>query len=179
MIQKDPGHPRVCVSYEGARSVFWIHCGSIKKFVTNYGQLGTLAQIPELEDIKENDMLSMVKGWLEGPDSGNWVPVLDNADNKLDFYPECADQNDESHDKTSVGISAYIPRGRTGIVAITTRDMDVAYQLADVNVISKKEMDVQEAEALFRKNYPRNERSIGHSGPALLDLLNESPLICK
>lgn len=36
---------------------------------------------------------------------------------------------------------------------MTTRDMDVAHQLADVKVISKKEMDVKEAEALFRKNF--------------------------
>jgi hypothetical protein len=71
------------------------------------------------------------------------------------------------------GLSTYIPRGRKGIVAITTRDLEVANKLAGLNVIPKTSMDAAEAEVLFRKNYPRGEKSIEQGNPNLLELLNE------
>jgi tetratricopeptide (TPR) repeat protein len=88
-----------------------------------------------------------VKDWLESEESGDWILVLDNADNKLDFFPNTSGNS-------NAGLAKYIPQATKGAV-ITTRDYEVALQLAGTKaVLTKKAMQSSDAEALFRHHYP-------------------------
>lgn len=118
-------------------------------------------------------MLLIVRKRLEGIESGNWVLVIDNADNKLDVFSGIVCGNNGLQCDLPEGLSAYIPQGSKGIVAITTRDMEVAYHLADSNVISKERMDPKDVEAIFRNNYPRRQKSIENGDSDLQELLKE------
>ncbi|CCX13697.1 Similar to Putative phosphatidate cytidylyltransferase; acc. no. Q9P381 [Pyronema omphalodes CBS 100304] len=121
-------------------------------------------------------MLLMVKRWLESPESGDWVLVLDNSDDKFHFFPEPGPgySNDRlNEDHQILALASFIPQGRKGIVAITTRDGEVANLLADAHTISKEKMHPPEAELLFRNNYPKGEMKIVPGDSELLSLLDE------
>jgi hypothetical protein len=105
----------------------------------------------------------IVKQWLEGPQSGEWILVIDNADNMLDFYP-VAPESTESKENDTVsighaGIAEFIPWGSKGIIIFTTRDREVARNLAYANVIVKPELDLEQATELFYQHYANAERT--------------------
>ena len=135
-------------------SVFWIHAGSTMQFEQDYRKLAGLAGLPGHHDPKQ-DIRPNVKNWLEGPESGDWIIVLDNADNILDFFPH--DNTDESvNDEITRtdGLANFIPRGLKGTIIITTRDYELAGNFADVDVLHKEKMSPDEAIQLFTKQCP-------------------------
>jgi tetratricopeptide (TPR) repeat protein len=161
--------------YENQRPFFWIHAGSVPQFEANYRKLGSLAKIPGHNDTKQNIGL-IVKQWLEGPQSGEWILVIDNADNMLDFYPE--PKSTESKGSRNIciahdGIAKCIPaRGSKGTVIVTTRDREVAKYFANQNVIIKPELGPEQAIELFYQYYS-NAESAPDNTPALPHLMLE------
>ena len=97
----------------------------------------------------EKDIGHLVKDWLQGPQSGKWILVLDNADNKLDFFPEEKNMQDKA-------LTRFIPHGNKGTVIVTTRDREVADKLfGGDNVIKKSGMDQNEVRQLFEQHYQK------------------------
>ena len=70
--------------------------------------------------------------------------MLDNADNKADFFPEEDSPTDGS--SASSALAQFIPQGGQGTVIITTRDLELADQLADSNILPKYMMEAAQAE---------------------------------
>jgi signal recognition particle GTPase len=89
----------------------------------------------------------MVKQWLESPQSGDWIFVIDNADNRLDFYPEPNESDTISI--AQYGIAKFIPRGSKGTIIVTTRDREVAWNLVNQNILIKPELNPEQAIELF------------------------------
>ncbi|KAI5788556.1 P-loop containing nucleoside triphosphate hydrolase protein [Pyronema domesticum] len=167
---------RFIYEYKNRRPVFWIHAGSITQFEADYRNLGSLAKIPEHDDPKQNIGL-IVKQWLEGPQSGDWILVLDNADNMLHFYP-IAPKSTASKESDTVsiahdGIAKFIPRGSKGTIIVTTRDREVARNLANQNVIIKPELHPEQAIELFYHHCPNAEDTADDTSTALRRLLKE------
>ena len=81
--------------------------------------------------------------------------MLDNADNKADFFPK--------ENSAANGLAQFIPRGGQGTVVVATRDLGLAVQLAGLgsNILFKGMMEVARAEQLLIRHYPeviRQER---------------------
>jgi len=152
--------------YEYSRvSVFWIHAGNKIQFEQDYRKLYQLIKPPKQEE-PVGDIRPIVKDWLESPESGDWILVLDNADDKLDFFPV---QNISLGQ--SDGLAKFIPNNPNGTVIVTTRDRDVADQLANRNVLHKEPMDLEEAGLLYFTYYP--EAAEFTYDESILQLLNE------
>ncbi|KAI5799425.1 hypothetical protein FPQ18DRAFT_417189 [Pyronema domesticum] len=146
----------------------------ITQFEADYRKLGPFAKIPGHDDSKQNIGL-IVKEWLEGPQSGEWILVIDNADNKLYFYPEPKSTESKESNTISIahhGIAKFIPRGSKGTIIVTTRDREVARNLANQNVIIKPELDPEQAIELFYQNYS-NAQCTSPDTTALPRLLRE------
>ncbi|KAI5820734.1 P-loop containing nucleoside triphosphate hydrolase protein [Pyronema omphalodes] len=160
--------------YENKRSVFWIHAGSITQFEADCQKLASVAKIPGHDDTEQHSG-SIVKQWLESPESGEWILVLDNADNMLDFYPTALEStaSDESNTVSAAhdGIAKFIPRGSKGTIIVTTRDLEVARNIASRNVIIKQEMTPEQAMELFDHHYPNAEEAADDSRTSLQRLL--------
>lgn len=135
--------------FKGKLSVIWIHASSATHFERDYRKLATLLKLPGHDDQKI-DIRPVVKSWLEGPASGEWVIVLDNADDVQECYPELGDPVRIARGD---GIAKFVPRGSKGTVIVTTRDKAVASKLSNGNVLEKKKMDAQEAMQLFTNRY--------------------------
>ena len=125
-------------------SIFWVHAGSRARFEQDYRKLSKLVELPGCDDPKE-DIRPTVKCWFESLKSGDWILVLDNADNKADFFAE---------EGASNGLAQFIPRRGHGTVILTTRDFWLADELADSNVLLKDMMQEAQAEQLLAQHYP-------------------------
>jgi hypothetical protein len=167
--------------YENQRPVFWVHAGSVTQFEADYRKLGSLAKIPGHNDTKQSTGL-IVKQWLESPQSGDWILVIGNADNMLDFYPKLKSTESKKSDTVSTiaydGIEEFIPRGSKGTIIVTTRDREVARNLANQNVIIKPELSRDEAIQLFHQYYSDAECTSDDTAalPRLLKELQYLPL---
>jgi tetratricopeptide (TPR) repeat protein len=134
-------------------------------FEADCRKLGSLAKIPGHDDTNQNIGL-IVKQWLESPQSGEWILVIDNADNKLDFYPEPRSTQAEPKESDNAaiahdGIAKCIPRCSKGTVIITTRDREVAKYLANQIVIIKSELSPEQAVELFYQYCSNTESTPG------------------
>ena len=146
---------------DSAVSVFWVYAGSRVRFEQDYRKLAKLVELPGCDEPKE-DIRPIVKGWLESPKSGDWILVVDNADNRDDFFPG------EDCITTGNGLAQFIPRGGEGTVIVTTRDFSLADQLADSNTIRKDMMEISQAVQLFSLHYPKETH---HENEPILQLL--------
>ncbi|KAF8248525.1 TPR-like protein [Wilcoxina mikolae CBS 423.85] len=163
--------------YEGTqKSVFWIHAASKLRFEQDYRKLAQLVGIAGNNDPKQ-DIKPLVKCWFESPHSSEWILVLDNADNILDFYLD-EEITDADESGRSAGLAKFLPHGTKGIIIVTTRDYEVADRLAGgMNTLNKQTMDMPKASLLFKQRYSRtveleDEESISH----LLKALHFLPL---
>ena len=145
-------------------SVFWVHAGGTARFEQDYRKLAKLVRLPECDDPKQ-DIRPIVNDWFESPKSGDWILVLDNADNKADFFPE-----------ENSGLAQFIPRGGQGTVIVTTRDQTLADRLADSNILFKDMMEAAQAEQLFTRHYPAASYYEHESISQLLCALQHLPL---
>ena len=105
-----------------------------------------MLDLPSHDDAK-TDIRPAVKAWFESPASGDWILVLDNADNMLDFYSQ-------SPVTEGYGLARFVPHGPKGTVLVTTRDRSLADKLAD-NILLKHKMSLEEAMQLFKDRYPK------------------------
>ncbi|KAL7764623.1 hypothetical protein ACKLNR_005768 [Fusarium oxysporum f. sp. zingiberi] len=130
-------------------SVFWVHASSVEKFSESYANIANECRISGHED-PAFDALSTVRDWLESKKSGQWLMVIDNADDMQLFFPH----NDLSKLKanTESGMSQFIPQCPHGNVLVTTRNMQVGSRLTKGKFpIEVGNMDEHEATQLLRQ----------------------------
>jgi len=128
-----------CVSDRNC-NIFWVQGSGISKFSEGFMAIAQHVQIPLHNAVTEEARLLVVRRWFEGPHSGAWILVIDNADNEADFAT-----NDSS-------IAKFIPQATSGTLIFTTRSRQVALQqcLATIEV---GKMGEEEALELFSKRY--------------------------
>jgi tetratricopeptide (TPR) repeat protein len=147
-------------------SIFWIPALSMESMEQACGNIAMICGIPLAVD-KQKDIKELVKEYLSSEAAGEWLLIIDNADDmNLIFGTEQMN-----------GIADYLPQSETGLMLYTTRNQDVAVSLTDSNVIELEQMDRQEAvsfleQAVIRKQLLDN-RSITTE---LLDELAYLPL---
>ncbi|RPA89592.1 TPR-like protein [Choiromyces venosus 120613-1] len=128
-------------TWESSCDVFWTHGSGIVKFSQDFRTIGQRVHIPQASTQKdEEQFLLSIKAWFEGPDSGDWILVIDNADNDHDFL------NNNSP------IAKLVPQGSKGTVIFTTRSLKVAHR-QECTVIEVGEMAGEEARELFSKRF--------------------------
>jgi len=114
----------------------------------------------------QEEILQDVKLWLEGAGSKDWILLLDNADNVVDF------------ESNSSEISKFLPQGAKGSIILTTRSLAVA-EREDCNVIEVGKVSDAEARELFSRELKipghlqiGDEQAVGN----LIDFLSHLPL---
>ncbi|KAH7304614.1 kinesin light chain [Stachybotrys elegans] len=87
-----------------AISILWVHASNADRFHQSYMSIAEEYQIPGHVDPK-NDLLLVVKNWLETKDSELWLMVLDNADDMQLFFWRTIIT-------TARNLSAYLPENK-------------------------------------------------------------------
>ena len=103
------------------------------------------------------DQLQLAKRWFESDHSGNWVMIIDNADDEDIFFGDHGDQSQRSSSASSK-LARYFPRRSNGSILLTTRNRRVGVKFAGPKltvvsgVITVPEMSVSESKRLLVDN---------------------------
>ncbi len=107
-------------------------------------------QVPYYDDPK-SDVLLLVKAWLERKDCGQWLMVIDDADDmQLFFGPHMGPTNtsSSSHEKS---LGQYLPECLHGTILVTTRNKHAGLRLTKgQRPIEVGKMDKSETDQLLR-----------------------------
>ncbi|RYP16975.1 hypothetical protein DL765_004817 [Monosporascus sp. GIB2] len=149
-----------------ACSVFWVPAVDAISFEKAYRQIGETLGVKGLDDDKA-DAKSLVKDALSRESVGDWLLIVDNADDlKLLF--------------TDPVLTNYLPFSRKGSILFTTRNHEAAVRL-DIrgHIITLKEMSDTEATKLLQIGLKENQISDTESTARLVKFLANLPLAIK
>lgn len=158
---------RIKEKYPG-RAVFWIPAISRDSFEKAYRDIGTVLDIPGVTDDKA-DVKRLVKTRLDNEDFGEWLMIVDNADD-LDILFEKLDDS-----SNAARLFDYLPRSRKGSIVFTTRTRKAAVHQVDNNVLELGELSEVEAKEVLGKRLIRknqlNDNKVVHEFLKLLAFL--------
>jgi len=118
-------------------SVFWVRGNDFLRFSEDFRCVLPYAKISHrIAANEERELLKAVRDWFESPVSGDWVLVIDGADNEADY------------DSENSQISEFLPRASKGTVIFTTRSHRVA-ERQGCKIIEIGEMKEGDARALL------------------------------
>ncbi|PWW75748.1 TPR-like protein [Tuber magnatum] len=105
----------------------------------SFREIGQRIRIPLARAaVEEVELLRSIRRWFEGPNSGDRILVIDNADNDADFVG------------INSPIAKFIPQGARGTVIFTTRSRLVASRQG-CKMIEVGKMEEEDAQELFSK----------------------------
>ncbi|KAF2831501.1 kinesin light chain 1 [Ophiobolus disseminans] len=125
-----------------ADRVFWVPAISRDSFELAYREIATSLCIPGIRD-SNADINKLVKEALSADSSGNWLMIVDNADDPTVL------QGTVSSDPRSARLSDLLPCSRQGTILFTTRSRKAAWTLSPDCVLELKDMNQAEARQLL------------------------------
>src|SRR5215469_4606388 len=139
--------------------VFWVHASSTARFEESYRNIAERAKILGRENPKV-DILRLVNNWLCDEANGQWLMIVDNADNILFSSPAHENEVDDnaSPDDSVDYLSEFLPQSQNGSILATSRNRDVAYRITGDNrdIITVNPMDEELAVTLLCKKLQGN-----------------------
>jgi len=129
-------------------------------------------------DNPKADVLRLVRNWLCDESNGQWVIIIDNADDSSVLFPlhnrlQVHGANNLS--QAAEPLSDFLPQSLKGSILITSRNAELAYDLVEsrANIVEVKPLDEGDALALLRKklSFDANEKAV-----ELLQALDYMPL---
>ncbi|KAH7146098.1 hypothetical protein EDB81DRAFT_856613 [Dactylonectria macrodidyma] len=116
-------------------SIFWVHASSAERFRQAFASIAQEYQIPGYAEPKV-DVLLLVKGWLEKKGHGEWLMVIDNADDAQLFFGQSADtaiSSAESKDERNLQVGVRLTKGQQPIEVLRMTE-DESEQLLRVRL---------------------------------------------
>ncbi|KAK3682215.1 P-loop containing nucleoside triphosphate hydrolase protein [Podospora appendiculata] len=140
-------------AYEERRSspstfVFWVHASTKDRFREAYREIAHRLQLPGHDDPK-TDALRLVFNWLCDENNGQWLMVLDNADDIDVFYPK----RGTGQSTGAKPLAFFLPQTDNGRILVTSRSRDAAARLtgSTQDVLAIQVMNDSQAQQLLRK----------------------------
>ena len=111
----------------------------MQRFKNAYRDIARKLKIP-VHQSPENEVLNTVKDYLQDDRTGQWLMILDNADDAEIMYSS-----------RSLRLADYLPRSNKGSILLTTRSQHVGASFTSAwNVLSLQKMTLEESELLIR-----------------------------
>jgi tetratricopeptide (TPR) repeat protein len=160
--------------------VVWIHASNPTRFEQGYRDIADKIPIPGREDPKA-DILQLVCAWLSDRRNGQWLMILDNADDDSVFFAADEDSAGTAQisDITSHTrpLESFLPQTPNGTILITSRNRIAAINLVGTcgGIVQVEPMDEEDALALLNTRVPFSESSKADA-KALVQALERIPL---
>ncbi|KAK2059691.1 TPR-like protein [Colletotrichum caudatum] len=132
--------------------VFWVHAGTRERFEEAYRAIANRLQLPRRSE-PNVDVVRLVYDWLCAEENGQWLMVVDNADDVNVFYPKSSTaQGSSMASKAQQPLASFLPQSSNGKILVTSRSRDVAERLTggSRSVLSIEAMDEDQAHQLLR-----------------------------
>jgi tetratricopeptide (TPR) repeat protein len=150
--------------------VFWVPALNQESFELAYREIGRYLRIPGI--FEDNaDIIALVKERLSSESLGNWLLVVDNADDLSIMF------GNTNGDPASVQLRDCVPYSNQGTVLFTTRSKDIAKVLTPDSFLELNEPDKAEAKQLLARRVTKQALLNGESAvDELLETLAYFPL---
>ncbi|EFQ29581.1 kinesin light chain [Colletotrichum graminicola M1.001] len=130
-------------------SVFWVQAYSMSAFEK---ACSGIIDRSGIQVAKDEDPKETVQRFLNSRDSGNWLFIVDNADDGQTMF----------RSGNSPGISNFLPENEDGRILFTSRFRKLAFELAGKEVLELEKMTTSEARKFFDQVMPEElTRPIG------------------
>jgi len=159
--------------------VLWVNARTAEQFEYAYKTIGTELSIKGIKDPKKN-ILDVVNLYLSQANHGQWLMVLDGADDEDTFFKKRATspKQDGSGKQKQKTLLDYVPKCRNGSVLITSRSFPLACEMVNKQEDGTLEippLTVEESISLLRKTL--SEDVCDNKGArALVEALHRSPM---
>ncbi|KAI0192528.1 hypothetical protein F4808DRAFT_475484 [Astrocystis sublimbata] len=161
--------------------VFWVHASTRERFQQSFEEIADLVKIKGRHQ-RNTDISQLVYRWLCNQHHGQWLMILDSADDADIFFKESQNETREgAAEETFVGPKAkplvkYLPSSTNGSIIITTRNRDVGIGLTDhhSNIVEVGPMNQAEALELLETKLGQHYDEV--SGQELVEALGHLPL---
>ncbi|XDG04957.1 hypothetical protein ABKA04_004572 [Annulohypoxylon sp. FPYF3050] len=148
-------------------SVFWVPAVDATRFENAYRDIGRHLGVTGIED-SQADVKTVVKAALSRENAGEWLLIVDNADD-IELLFE------------GVALLDYLPFSRKGSILFTTRNHEttVGLDIPQEYSTTITEMNDDEAKELLRIGLKESQMRDAESTRCLLDFLANLPLAIK
>ena len=138
---------------------FWVHAGTQARFEEGYRRIAEATKMQGWDDPKAN-VLRLVRSWLCDESNGQWVMVVDNADDANVFFTPPSGAPTASSARPSQEaelLSDFLPQSSNGSIVVTSRSREVAYRLTGsyASIFEVKPMEEGDALAMLQKKLRR------------------------
>ncbi|KAK4652643.1 hypothetical protein QC762_0075260 [Podospora pseudocomata] len=142
----------------------WVPAVDATAFENAYRAIGQQLKVPGIDEEKA-DVKALIKSVLGRESMGNWLLIIDNADDEKLLFGDTA-------------LTYYLPFSRKGSILFTTRNHKLGLRLVESenHIIAVEEMSKDEALKLLGKNLKGSQMSDTRSNNALLEFLANLPL---
>lgn len=150
--------------------MFWVQARDALTLERDYNAIAKWLKIPGL-DSAESDVRQLVPTYLDHHFGGEWLMILDNADDTKLWSRLSPNTVGPDH------LVDYLPKGLKGSILVTTRNRQIALTLAGRHVVELPEMEFDQAELILR-NQLINPRIMSDAASTrkLLEMLTCLPL---
>ncbi|KAH7061027.1 kinesin light chain 1, partial [Paraphoma chrysanthemicola] len=124
--------------------VFWVPAISQESFELAYREIGVRLGVPGITE-DNADIRMLVKNALSSESLGDWLMVVDNADDSGVLL------GTTDNDAMSTRLSDYLPHSSNGTILFTTRSRKVARDLTPNSVLELNDMSEAEAKQLLAR----------------------------
>lgn len=121
-------------------AIYWVSAITVDRFQESYRQIAKCLQIPGIDD-PERNMLVPVREKLSEQSQGKWLMIVDNVDDQSVLFTTLIENQ---------RLYEYLPSNQFGLVLFTTRNRQIAVDLARNNTFSLGNMGSEEAADLVR-----------------------------
>ncbi|KAK2026468.1 kinesin light chain [Colletotrichum zoysiae] len=144
-------------------SIFWVPAYSMTAFEK---ACNDIVNSVDIQVAKDEDAKEAVQRFLNSRDAGNWLLIVDNADDDHTMF----------RSDGSPGINKFLPANEDGRIMFTSRFRKLASELAGKEVFELQKMSTPEARRFFENAMPREETLPDELVEELLAQLEHLPL---
>ncbi|KAH8800242.1 hypothetical protein F5884DRAFT_757854 [Xylogone sp. PMI_703] len=144
------------------RLVFWVPAISQESFELAYREIGTRLCIQGIAD-DNADVKQLVKNVLNSDNIGNWLMIIDNADDPGVLMGSAGGSLESGQ------LRDYLPSSPQGQILFTTRSRKVAGDLTPSRVLELKDMSEAEARQLLEQRI--SKQALHHNEKAVNEFL--------
>ncbi|KAF2731848.1 hypothetical protein EJ04DRAFT_399819, partial [Polyplosphaeria fusca] len=168
--------------------VFWVRAGTAMNFIDSYRDIAEKIQIAAPRDSTE-DTLEKVFRWLSNESNGQWLMIIDNADDIAVFESQSISKSEpknKHHNNKGIGstptrfpdLASYLPQSSNGHYMITSRDRQVAFRLTGnyADILHVEPMEEEESIRLFLTRFPKSDMPPESDTKELMKELDYMPL---
>lgn len=157
-------------------SIFWVPAMDATSFENAYHQVARKLNIAM--DYNDTDVKYLVETVLSQEESGDWLLIVDNADDQELFFGKPGETNESP---PASYLDQYLPFSPTGSILFTTRNHEAAVDLLGLtdHRVTVQEMSKTEAITLLEMGLTEKQTGDAVKTAKLLKILQNLPLAIR